>query len=153
MLQAYSKILNEIENCSRLFLRQPIFCNRTSRQNWPIELEKRGHWLTLYNQRDTLNIFFFLWGLGMMQISLVCYIRNINIHYCGGLLFNNSFCFEGKNNQERSCNYIVLGSARSGSELVWEIRVTPRTHTLCSIINIRMLVWSILIEISILVSN
>lgn len=73
--------------------------------------------------------YFFLWGIGMMQISLVCYIRNINIHYCGGLLFNNSFCFEGKNNQERSCNYIVLGSARSGSELVWEIRVTPRTHT------------------------
>lgn len=89
----------------------------------------------------------------MMQISLVCYIRNINIHYCGGLLLNNSFCFEGKNNQERSCNYIVLGSARSGSELVWEIRVTPRTHTLCSRINIRMPVWSILIEISILVFN
>lgn len=88
-----------------------------------------------------------------MQISLVCYIRNINIHYYGGLLFNNSFCFEGKNNQERSCNYIVLGSARSGSELVWEIRVTPRTHTLCSRINIRMPVWSILIEISILVFN
>lgn len=63
-----------------------------------------------------------------MQISLVCYIHNINIHY-RGLLFNNSFYSEGKNNQERSCNYIVLGSARSGPNLVWGIRVTPRAHT------------------------
>lgn len=75
MLQAYSKILNEIENSSRLFLRQPIFCNRTSRQNWPIELEKRGHWLTLYNQRDTLNIFFSMGSRDDADIPCVLYTQ------------------------------------------------------------------------------
>lgn len=129
MLQAYSKILNEIENCSRLFFRQPIFCNRTSRFIGQSS-QKNGVIGSHFITKEIHLTYFFLWGRGMMQISLVCYIRNINIHYCGGLLFNNSFCFEGKNNQERSCNYIVLGSAPSGSELVWEIRVTPRTHTL-----------------------
>lgn len=44
-------------------------------KNWPIELEKRGHWLTLYNQRDTLNIFFSMGYRDDADIPCVLYTQ------------------------------------------------------------------------------